>query len=118
MRRILKEFDIIPDFLLECVSVSGIPRKHAHSLQRLHSLAFGCVTYYRGSRRPLSRPSRERLPFSPTVWAGFKASAGAKDQASLPLDGLLKDYPTPCFNELFGITERYALCSLRQAFYW
>jgi hypothetical protein len=71
MRRILKEFDIIPDFLLECVSVSGIPRKHAHSLQRLHSLAFGCGTF-----------------------------ADAKDQASLPLDGLLKDYPTPCFKDL------------------
>jgi hypothetical protein len=35
-------------------------------LQRLHSFAFGCGTF-----------------------------AYAKDQASLPLDGLLKDYPTP-----------------------
>jgi hypothetical protein len=67
--------------------VSAIPRKHAHSLQRRPSLAFGCGTF-----------------------------ADAKDQASLPLDGLLKDYPTPCFNELFGITERYALCFLGYAF--
>jgi hypothetical protein len=50
--------------------VSAIPRKHAHSLQRLHSLAFGCGTF-----------------------------AYAKDQASLPHDGLLKDYPTPYSND-------------------
>jgi hypothetical protein len=40
--------------------VSGIPRKHAHSLQRLYSLAFDFGTF-----------------------------AYAKDQASSPLDGLL-----------------------------
>gem|GEM_PF-2910585 len=82
--------------------VSAIPRKHAHSLQRLHSLAFDCGTYYGGSRlspawvvRPLSRPSRERLPFSPTVWADFKTSAYAQDRASSPLDGLLEENLTP-----------------------
>ena len=51
--------------------VSGIPRKHAHSLQRLQSLAFGFGTF-----------------------------AYAKDQASLPLDGLLKENPTPCSHDL------------------
>jgi hypothetical protein len=50
--------------------VSAIPHKHAHSLQRLHSLAFDCDTF-----------------------------AYAKDQASLPLDGLLKEYPTPCSHD-------------------
>jgi len=44
--------------------VSDIPRKHAHSLQRLHSLALDFGTF-----------------------------AFAKDQASLSRDGLLKDYP-------------------------
>jgi hypothetical protein len=29
------------------------------------------------------------------VWAGFGNSAYAKDQASLLLDGLLVEYPTP-----------------------
>ena len=57
--------------------VSGIPRKHAHSLQRLYSLAFGCGTF-----------------------------AYAKDQASLPLDGLRKDYPTQCSNDLSGLKKQ------------
>gem|GEM_PF-3894636 len=48
------------------VSVSGIPRKHAHSLQRLHSLAFVFGTF-----------------------------AYAKDRASSSLDGLLKEHPIP-----------------------
>jgi hypothetical protein len=46
---------------LEYAPVSGIPRKHVHSLQRLHSLALDFGTF-----------------------------AFAKDQASLPLDGLLR----------------------------
>jgi hypothetical protein len=70
--------------------VSGIPRKHAQSLQRRPSLAFSYGTYYRGSRRPLYRQSRQRLPFSPTVWASFGNSACAKNQASLLHDGLLR----------------------------
>ena len=86
--------------------VSGIPNKHAQSLQRQHSLAFDFGTYYRDSRRPLSRPSRERLPFSPTVWAGFKTPAYAKDQASLPHDGLLKENPTPFSRKLSGLVHR------------
>jgi hypothetical protein len=44
--------------------VSDFPRKHAHSLQRRLSLAFGCGTF-----------------------------AYAKDRASLPRDGLLKKNP-------------------------
>jgi hypothetical protein len=51
----------------------AIPRKHAHLLQRLYSLAFSFGTF-----------------------------AYAKDQASLLLDGLLKEYPAPCSDELFG----------------
>jgi hypothetical protein len=57
---------------LEWASVSGIPRKHAPSLQRLHSLELGCGTF-----------------------------AFAKDQAFLPLDGLLKEYLTLCSNDYF-----------------
>jgi hypothetical protein len=57
-----------------CIGVGLCPRKHTHSLQRLHSLAFGCETF-----------------------------AYAKDQASSPRDGLLKDYPTPYSNDLSGI---------------
>ena len=55
--------------------VSGIPRKHAHSLQRLQSLAFGFGTF-----------------------------TYAKDQASLPLDGLLEQNPIPCSNDWLGLT--------------
>ena len=54
--------------------MSGIPRKHVHSLQRLHSLAFSIGTF-----------------------------ACAKDQASSLLDGLLKENPTPCSHEIFGL---------------
>jgi len=60
--------------------VSGIPRKHAHSLQRLYSLAFGCGTF-----------------------------AYAKDQASLP-HGLLKENPTPCSHDLFEIIDSQEDC--------
>ena len=35
------------------------------SFQRLHLLAFCFGTYYRGSRRPLYRLSRQSLPFAP-----------------------------------------------------
>jgi hypothetical protein len=52
---------IYPGFSMRMSMVSGIPRKHAHALQRLYSLAFSCGTF-----------------------------AYAKDQASLPLDGLLR----------------------------
>ncbi len=51
--------------------VLGIPRKHAHPLQRLHSLVFSFGTF-----------------------------ACAKDQASLLHNGSLKEYPTPCSIEL------------------
>jgi hypothetical protein len=37
------------------------------------------------------------------VWASFGTFAYAKDQASLPLDGLLKENPTPCSHEIFRI---------------
>jgi hypothetical protein len=47
--------------------VLAFPRKHAQSLQRRPSFAFS-----------------------------FKTFAHTKNQASLPLDGLLKDYPTLC----------------------
>jgi hypothetical protein len=57
--------------------VSGIPNKHAQSLQRQHSLAFGCGTF-----------------------------AHAKDQASLPLDGMLKENPTPFSRKLSGLVHR------------
>jgi len=40
--------------------VSGIPRKHAHSLQRRPSLAFSFGTCYRSSRRPLYPAKRDR----------------------------------------------------------
>jgi len=53
--------------------VSSIPRKHAHSLRRLHSLALSFGTYYRGLRRPLHQQSCQSLPFLPTVWADFEA---------------------------------------------
>ena len=57
--------------------VSGIPRKHAHALQRLHSLAFVFGTF-----------------------------AYAKDQASSPLDGLLQENPTQYSPELFEVNEQ------------
>jgi hypothetical protein len=57
--------------------VSGIPRKHARSLQRLHSLALDTRTF-----------------------------AYAKDQASLSHDGLLKESPTICFPELFEVNDQ------------
>lgn len=57
-------------------TMSGIPRKHAYSLRRRPSLAFSFGTF-----------------------------AYTKDQASLPHDGLLKDYPIPCPNDLFGIIK-------------
>jgi hypothetical protein len=57
-------------------TMSGIPRKHAHSLQRRPSLAFD-----------------------------FRTFAFAKDQSSSSLDGLLKENPTPCPNDLFGIIK-------------
>ena len=53
--------------------VSGISRKHAHSLQRLHSLAFNFGTF-----------------------------VFAKDQASSFLDGLLVENPTQCSNYFNG----------------
>jgi hypothetical protein len=58
--------------------VSGIPRKHAHSLQRRPSLALG-----------------------------FRTFAYAKKQASLPRDGLHKEYPTPRSHDL---SEVKTLC--------
>ena len=51
----------MPGFLLKCLPVSAIPRKHAHSFQRRILLTFGFGTF-----------------------------ADAKDQASSPLDGLLR----------------------------
>jgi len=60
-------------FPIVCVSMSGIPRKHARKLQRLYSLAFAFGAYHGDLRRPLYRQSRQSLSFSPTVWADFKA---------------------------------------------
>ena len=37
---------------------------------------------------------------------GFGTFAYAKDRASLPLDGLLKENPTPCSHDLFGINDQ------------
>ena len=54
--------------------------------QRLHSLAFSIGTF-----------------------------AYAKDQASLLLDGLLKDYPTPCFPELFEVNDQSVLARGRHS---
>ena len=59
--------------------MSGFPRKHAHSLQRRPSLAFGFGTF-----------------------------ADAKDQASLPARRFAQENPTPCFNNLIGIIWRYS----------
>jgi hypothetical protein len=53
-------------------AVSDFPRKHARSLRRRPSLAFGVGTF-----------------------------ADAKDQASLPLDGLLREILTPCSHDFF-----------------
>jgi hypothetical protein len=75
------------------ICVGLFPANTLISFQRLHSLAFGCGPYYRGLRRPLYLQSRQSLPLSPTVWASFRTFACAKDQASLPLNGLRKDYP-------------------------
>jgi hypothetical protein len=72
------------------ICVGLFPPNTFIALQRLHSLAFGFGPYYRGLRRPLYLRSRQSLPLSSTVWADFKTFAYAKDQASSPLDGLLR----------------------------
>jgi hypothetical protein len=61
---------------------------------------------------PVSRLSRDRFPFSPTVRAGFKTPAYAKDQASLLRDGLLRKTRHPALMiiwsiwPVFAVTER------------
>ncbi len=73
-------------------------------LQRLHSLACS----YRGSRRPLfpakagrGSPSARRSSLLHQAWAY------AKDQASSPPDGLLKDNPPPSAQTKYkGYRER------------
>jgi hypothetical protein len=58
------------------IGVGQFPANTLIALQRLHSLAFGCGTF-----------------------------AFAKGQASLLLDGLLKNYPTPYSHDLFWLSK-------------
>jgi hypothetical protein len=93
--------DPIKFFMRMSIGVGLSPQTHSFAPAapiariRLVDIFLGLAPVTRMGGRPLCRQSRQGLPLSPTVWAGFGNSADAKDQASLPLDGLLMDYPTP-----------------------
>jgi hypothetical protein len=75
--------------------VLGIPRKHAHSLQRLQSLAFGFGHFMGLTSPPPRTKSVEPPPLAHFVGWLRKSCIYSKDQASLLHDGLLEQNPTP-----------------------